>query len=321
MQAIIVVGHTVSVVDDYPEPVRQPGEALLRVRVAGICSTDLEIVKGYAGFSGVLGHEFVADVVEADDAAWVGQRVVGTINLSPVCGGACGRRCPEHCPDRTVLGIIGRNGVFAEYTTLPAQNLLRVPDSVPDDVAVFTEPLAAAARVVEQVAPAPATRAAVIGPGRLGMLTAQALHAAGVPVRVLGRSAPSLQLAHDLGMRAGLAADSADASYDLVVEATGNQAGLAHALRLVVPQGTVVLKSTYASDAQVDLTPLVVNEITVLGSRCGPFDTALELLQGGAIETESLIDGRYALADGAAALAHAARPGVRKILLYPNRYR
>ena len=317
MQALHLKEGQLRYLADYPESQRQAGEALIRILVAGICSTDLEIVQGYAGFEGVLGHEFVGEVVEADDQVWVGKRVVGTINVSAECDGKCGRRCPEHCPDRTVLGIIARDGIFADFVCLPLQNLLVVPDSVSDEQAVFTEPLAAAVRVIDQVGITAGMPVAVVGPGRLGMLVAQVLQSAGADVTVLGRRLSSLQLAEQLGMRVGLTDDFADGSFNLAVEATGNAAGLAHALRLVPPQGTVVLKSTYADNPQVDLTPVVVNELTIIGSRCGPFAPALALLAQNAIATEPFIEGRYPLSDGLAAFEHASQPGVRKILLYP----
>ena len=326
MQALVVANGKLAYKENLPRPEPVVGEALVRVTVAGICATDLEIVQGYAAFEGVLGHEFVGvveEVVQAQPTAgesvneWVGQRVVGTINLG--CGECevCLHEGPEHCPNRRVLGIAGKDGVFADYVTLPLENLLHVPDDVSDEVAVFTEPLAAAVRVTEQVAIQTGMKVAVIGPGRLGLLVGQVLKEAGAAVTVLGRSEASLQTPAELGLAAGLADDAADEDYDLVVEATGNDAGLAHALRLVRPLGTVVMKSTYVGKANVDLTKLVVGEITVIGSRCGPFRPALGLLKRGAILVEPLIEAEYALSQGEAALGHAARPGVRKVLLRP----
>jgi threonine dehydrogenase-like Zn-dependent dehydrogenase len=316
MQAVIVDNGTVRTVGDYPQPVPGHGEALVRVRLAGICATDLEIVKGYAAFNGVLGHEFVGEVVSAPDAARVGQRVVATINLG--CGTCDVCRCQgeEHCPDRTALGI-SRDGIFSDYVSLPQRNLLAVPEGIPDEAAVFTEPLAAALRIPQQIRVGPQDRAAVIGPGRLGLLVAQVLGLGGTPVFVLGRSKASLALPKEMGMEVGLAAGGGSASFDLVVETTGSAAGLADALRLVRPLGTIVLKSTYAGGAEVDLTPLVVNEITVVGSRCGPFAPALRLLDTGQIRVEPLIAAVYPLREAVSALAHAAQPGVRKVLLRP----
>lgn len=303
---------------DLPRPERGPGDALVRLTRAGICATDLELVKGYAGFRGVLGHEFVGVVEEADDGRWLGRRVVGTINLGCRRCRVCSGSGPEHCPHRTVLGIVGKDGAFADYLTLPEANLLAVPDALPDEAAVFTEPLAAALRIREQVRVPPTARLAVVGPGRLGLLIAQVFAVNGSSVTVLGRREASLELPRRLGLDAGLAAEQDDDAFDLVVEATGNEAGLAESLRLVRPRGTLVLKSTFAGQATVDLTKLVVAEITVVGSRCGPFAPALRLLESNAVAVEPLVEGEYRLAEGLAAFAHAARPGVRKILLRPS---
>ena len=322
MQALVVQDGNLVYRSDYPRPRPETGEALVRVRLAGICATDLEIVRGYAAFQGVLGHEFVGVVEEVAGSppagdSWVGRRVVGGINLG--CGQCqiCIDDGPEHCPNRVVLGIAEKDGAFADYLTLPLENLKPVPDGVSDEMAVFTEPLAAAVRVTEQVDVKPDMATAVVGPGRLGILVAQVLAQAGAAVTVLGRSESSLELPAELGLATGLVDDAADNGFDLAVEATGNDAGLAHALRLVRPLGTLAMKSTYAGKANVDLTKLVVGEITVVGSRCGPFGPALALLEQGAITVEPLIEADYSLPQGVAALEHAARPGVRKVLLRP----
>lgn len=316
MQAVVVEKGSVRVAADWPCPEPGPGEALLHVRLAGICATDLEVVKGYGALEGVLGHEFVGEVVRAPDASWAGKRVVGTINVG--CGecAVCLGQGPEHCPRRTALGI-SRDGVFAEYVTLPLDNLLPIPAGLPDEDAVFAEPLAAAVRIREQIAVRPSARAAVVGPGRLGLLVAQVLALAATPVVVLGRREATLALPRALGLETALVAGAPDASFDLVVETAGNAAGLQEALRLVRPLGTVVLKSTYAGAAEVDLTPLVVNEITVVGSRCGPFAPALRLLAAGQVQVAPLVDAVYPLGEALVALEHAARPGVRKVLLRP----
>lgn len=316
MQAVVVEQGVVRVVADWPCPEPGPAEALVRVRLAGICATDLEIVRGYSPLQGVLGHEFVGEVTSAPDVNWVGQRVVGTINVGCGSCAVCLEQGPEHCPTRTALGI-SRDGVFAEYVALPLGNLLPVPDGLPDEAAVFVEPLAAALRIREQIAVRPGAQAAVIGPGRLGLLVAQMLALAGTRVVTLGRREASLALPRALGLQTGLVAAAGDAAFDLVVETTGNAAGLQHALRLVRPLGTVVLKSTYAGAAEVDLTPLVVNEITVVGSRCGPFAPALRLLAAGQVHVEPLIAAVYPLSEALEALDHAACPDVRKVLLRP----
>lgn len=317
MKALLVEDGVVSYRQDYPRPEPAADEALIRVLLAGICATDLEIVEGYAGYRGILGHEFVGEVVSIDDdnaEAWLGRRVVGTINLGcgacPVCVG----EGPEHCPNRRVLGIREKDGVFAEYTTLPVANLRPVPDSVKNEQAVFVEPLAAAVRIREQVKVRPTARVAVLGPGRLGLLCGQVLSVAGTEVIMLGRRPASMELPAAMGLATGLAGEQPEKQFDIVVDSTGNESGLVEALRLVRPQGMVVLKSTFSGRAQIDLSPLVVNEVTVVGSRCGPFAPALRLLASGEVKVSPLIDARYSLAKAKAALAHAARPGVRKVL-------
>jgi threonine dehydrogenase-like Zn-dependent dehydrogenase len=317
MQALTVDPSGMRYRADYLRPLPLPGQALIRLLVGGICTTDLEVVKGYAGFQGVLGHEFAGLVVECEDEQWIGRRVVGGINLG--CGrcAVCLSEGPEHCPDRTVLGIIGHEGAFADYLTLPVANLLAVPDELPDEAAVFVEPLAAALRIREQIVVRPSDQVAVVGPGRLGTLIAQVLALSGTQVIVLGRRRESLELIEQLGLAADLVDGPVDRSFDLVVEATGNEAGLAHSLRLLRPQGTLVLKSTFAGRATVDLSRIVVDEIRIVGSRCGPFAPALRLLGSGAIRVQEMIEGQYRLQDGADAFEHASRPGVRKILLRP----
>ena len=321
MRALYLEEGQLTLHDDYPRPGVGADDALIRVTLAGICSTDLELVKGYAGgFRGVLGHEFVG-VVEAvglaDATEWIGRRVVGSINLGCRRCAVCLGEGPEHCPNRTTLGIHNKDGVFADYVTLPVANLLSVPDNVADEEAVFTEPLAAALRIREQIAVRPAVRAAVVGPGRLGLLVGQVLALAGTDVIVLGRRVASLDLPRQLGLTTGLVDDAADDSFDLVVEATGNDAGFAHSLRLVRPRGTLVLKSTFHGNANINLTKLVVAEINVVGSRCGPFAPALRLLARGAVAVRPLIEAEYPLADALAAFARADQPGVRKLLLRP----
>lgn len=317
MRALILENGRLEVRKDAPRPVAREDEALVRVTLAGICATDLEIVKGYAEFEGILGHEFVGVVEEAAGASWIGRRVVGSINLGCGTCHVCRADGPEHCPYRTVLGIHRRPGVFADYVTLPLGNLHAVPQNVPDEKAVFTEPLAAAVRILHQVEVSPAARVGVVGPGRMGMLIGQVLRLDGAKVTMLGRSVPSLQLACDMGLQTALVDSCEDDSFDLVVEATGNDAGLAHALRLVRPLGTLVMKSTYQGRANVDLTKLVVGELTVVGSRCGPFADALRLLAQDAVDVTALVDAEYPLAQALPAFEHAARPGVRKVLLRP----
>ncbi|MCB8968130.1 MAG: alcohol dehydrogenase catalytic domain-containing protein [Ardenticatenaceae bacterium] len=318
MEALYLENGHLTYQADYPQPQPGIGEALIRVTLAGICSTDLEIVRGYVpGFRGVLGHEFVGVVEASSEPAWNGRRVVGSINIGCGTCAVCHQHGPEHCPHRQALGIHGKDGAFATYLTLPTANLHAVPDDVPDETAVFTEPLAAALRIREQVIVRPTAKTAVIGPGRLGLLIAQVLALAGTDVTLLGRRSASLTLPAQWGLPVGLTTAYSDNSFDLVVEATGNEAGLAAALRLIRPLGTLILKSTFAGDATINLTKLVVGEINVVGSRCGPFAPALRLLAAKAVDVTSLIDGEYALRDGLAAFAHASQPGVRKVLLRP----
>jgi threonine dehydrogenase-like Zn-dependent dehydrogenase len=316
MQALTVENGQLRYRTDYPVPVPDEEQALVRVLLAGICSTDLEIVKGYAGFEGILGHEFVG-VVEEGPAPWPGRRVVGSINLG--CGSCdlCLGHGPEHCARRTVLGIIGHDGAFAEYLTLPARNLLPVPDALPNEWAVFTEPLAAALRIREQILIAPSAHMAVVGPGRLGILIGMVLHFGGNQVVMIGRRERSLELPRQMGLDVGLSTDFEDNEFDIVVEATGNKNGLVQAMRLTRPLGTLVMKSTYAELADIDLTKVVVGELNVIGSRCGPFEPALRLLASRQIDVMPFIEAEYALSDGLVAMDHAAQPGVRKILLRP----
>jgi threonine dehydrogenase-like Zn-dependent dehydrogenase len=317
MRALVLTDGGARFTADHPRPSAGAGEALVRLLKAGICATDLELVKGYAGFRGVLGHEFVGRVERCDAEGWEGRRVVGTINLGCRSCPVCLEDGPEHCPRRTVLGIAGCDGAFADYLALPVANLLPVPAGLADEEAVFTEPLAAALRIPEQLEVEPSGRVAVVGPGRLGLLIAQVLALTHDRVVVLGRRRRSLELARELGLETGLVVDAERDVWDLVVEATGNAAGFAAALEMVRPRGTLVLKSTFAGAPSLDLTKLVVGEITVLGSRCGPFAPALELLDAGSIRVRPLIEADYPLAEGLVALEHAARPGVRKVLLTP----
>ncbi len=303
-----------------PRPVARRGEALLRVRLAGICNTDIELLRGYHRFRGVPGHEFVGRVESCSDARWVGERVVGEINLA--CGRCdfCRRNLPRHCRRRTVLGILNRDGAFAEYITLPVENLHRVPDSVPDEAAVFVEPLAAACEILEQVAMDRRTRVALAGDGKLAQLIGRVLASAGATVTMIGKHPRKLRLARQAGLETKLAGDVPKdwmATFDVVVEATGSPAGMPLALRLVRPRGTVVWKSTFHGLAQFDAAPLVVNEITVVGSRCGPFERAIELLRRKKVDPLPLLERTFPLSEAPRAIAFAQRPGVLKVFLAP----
>ncbi|MEZ4322649.1 MAG: alcohol dehydrogenase catalytic domain-containing protein [Myxococcota bacterium] len=296
-------------------PVERGGEAEIALSVGGICATDLELCKGYMGFEGVLGHEWVGRVLTAPDPSLVGARVVGDINCS--CGACptCRAGRPTHCPSRTVLGIDGRDGAFSESFQLPVGNLHVVPDGVSDEAAVFVEPLAAALQILEQVHVTPRTRAVVLGVGRLGQLVCRVLALTGARVAAVSRNPARLGLL-PAGIERG-GPDSADdvAGADLVVDCTGSADGLALATRLVRPRGTLVLKTTVHAPEAVTPIPWVLDEITVVGSRCGPFAPALRLLERGLVDPTPLVSARFALEDGVDAL-EAARSAV-KVLLVP----
>jgi len=299
-----------------PMPDRLPGYALIRLLQAGICNTDLELQRGYYGFSGVPGHEFVGEVVEADSKELVGERVVGEINLA--CGHCswCARGLGRHCPARTVLGIVRHPGAFREFLTLPETNLHVVPDSVPTEIAVFTEPLAAACEILDQVQIPCGSAVAVLGDGKLGLLVAQVLQAHGLRVHQFGRHAEKLKIAAKSGVTTEIRGEHLpEAAYRWVVDATGSQAGMRAAIGMVEPRGTIILKSTVHGDIPIDTAPVIVNEITIVGSRCGRFEPAIELLQLGAVDVASMISERMPLAEAPAGFSHAARKGAMKILL------
>jgi threonine dehydrogenase-like Zn-dependent dehydrogenase len=310
----------------YPVPDLRAGEAIVRVQLAGICATDLQLIAGYkGGYRGVLGHEFVGVVVAVEPAhgEWLGRRVVGELNIG--CGecSLCRRGLGKHCRRRASLGIIGRDGAFAEYLALPLENLHGVPDAVANRDAVFTEPLAAALEILEQVHIAPDSRVVVVGDGRLGQLIARTLALTGCDLTVLGRHESKLALLAAAGAGKPRLADEAtlaqlaQAPVDVVVEATGRVEGFAAARQLVRPGGTLVLKSTFAGKTTpVDLSGLVVDEVQVMGSRCGPFAPALRLLESGRMQVQPLIDAEYPLDAAEAALEHAGRRGVLKVLLH-----
>jgi len=315
MLALWLEDRKLSLRDDLPRPVPRSGEALIRVTTAGICATDLEMVKGYYPYSGIPGHEFVGVVEDAPTAGeWVGKRVVGEINIS--CGDcqACWRGHPTHCNQRTTIGIKGRHGAFAQFLCLPIRNLHRVPAQVPDDAAVFTEPLASALEILEQVRIQPGDRVLVVGAGRLGQLIARLLALHADELQVVVRHPSQQEKLACVGI-ATVAEEQVPASQmDVVVEATGSPGGFELAARAVRPRGTIVLKSTYAGSMGVNLSPLVVNEITLIGSRCGPFKPALALLERQQVDPTPLISYRYDLARGIEAFGRAAESGVFKVL-------
>jgi alcohol dehydrogenase len=306
------------VAKDRPAPDRRPGEALVRVRVSGVCDTDLQLARGYMGFSGVPGHEFVGDVIAADDEAWRGRRVVADINAG--CGACddCATGRGHHCATRTVLGIAARSGSFAELLTVPERCLVAVPDVLDDDRAVFAEPLAAALHVLDELeATRPPRRAVVLGDGKLGQLIVRALLSQRIETTLVGRHAAKLALAAAAGAETFLEPDlpASRRGADLVVEATGTEGGLAQVLAIVAPRGVVVLKTTVAAKLNVDLAPLVIHEVRLVGSRCGDMKRAVDVLASGAVDPLPLVEARYPLERADEALAHAGRRGALKILI------
>lgn len=319
MRAFVWDGQRASVVEDHPEPTVGAGMALVEVRLAGICSTDLQILSGYMGFRGILGHEFVGRVIEGPDEL-VGARVAGEINFA--CGRCteCAAGHPRHCPNRTVLGILGADGAFAERLVVPTENLHQLPDSVEDASAIFIEPLAAAFEAELQSRAFAGARTAVLGAGKLGLLCAQVLARRGDDVRVVCRHEAAARIVRKLGLEPILGS-LPEASFELVVEATGHPAGLATALAMVRPLGAVVQKSTVAARHEIDLAPLVIHEVTLIGSRCGPFAPAIEALARGEIAVAPLLTDTRPLSAATEAIEAARRPGALKIALDPGRSR
>ncbi len=302
--------------NDYPDPVPTPGESIVKVSLAGVCGTDLEITRGYMEYRGVPGHEFVGRVVHSEVASLVGKRVAGEINASCGICNWCIDGLGRHCPTRTVLGILGRDGAFAEYLRLPNANLFPLPDSITDEAAVFIEPFAAAHEIFEQTHLKRTDRIAVLGDGRLGALVALALHWKNFIAVVAGHHPGKLKRLAALGLQT-VTADELAPGYDVVIDCTGHSAGFSSAIALVRPRGRVILKSTAAAAAAMNLAPVVINEITVIGSRCGRFGPAIDALADGRFDPQPLIDGTYALDDGVAAFAAAADKSKFKIVIRP----
>ncbi|MEY4094737.1 MAG: 2-deoxy-scyllo-inosamine dehydrogenase [Acidobacteriota bacterium] len=304
MRALVLGAGGVALHDAAPMPVPGEGETLVRVLRAGVCATDLELIRGYKGFQGVLGHEFVGI---AQSGPYQGRRVVGEINCSCWRCSTCAAGRPSHCPNRSVIGILNHDGAFADYVAVPQRNLHVVPDTISNDEAVFTEPLAAALQIPAQISVRRDERVIVLGDGRLGNLCAQVLARLTDHLLVVGKHASKLGLLNAQGIRTALLSEvGANAAVDIVVDATGSDSGLTTALRLVRPRGTVVLKTTVAGSQTLALAPVVVDEVTVVGSRCGPFDQALALLASGGVSVAPLISSRFELSRGPEALAAAA---------------
>jgi threonine dehydrogenase-like Zn-dependent dehydrogenase len=303
-------------VAEVAEPQACDESVLVRVSLAGVCNTDLEIVKGYMQFRGILGHEFVG-TVEAGPPEWRGQRVVGEINFACRSCPICAQGLHRHCPSRAVMGMLDADGAFAELVRLPVTNLHPVPDSVADEIAVFTEPLAAAFEVLEQTQIEPGGKCVVLGDGKLGLLIAQVLHQAGASVLAVGKHPEKLAILGKRGIETTLASEWNGELASLVVEATGTAEGFARAVAATRPRGTLVLKSTVSELPSLDLSPIVVDEIRVVGSRCGPFPPALRALETGSVDVGSLISHRVALDDGVEGLRKASEPGALKVLIEP----
>jgi threonine dehydrogenase-like Zn-dependent dehydrogenase len=303
-------------VREQKRPRREEGFALIRLLYGGICNTDIELQRGYYGFQGTPGHEFVGEVVEAGDRRWVGERVVGEINLA--CGKCewCARGLGRHCPTRTVLGIVNQPGAFREFLTLPERNLRRVPREISSEQAVFVEPLAAACEILDQVKIPRGTPVAVLGDGKLGLLASQVLQAHGAEVHQYGRHKEKLRIAEAAGVHTEIAKKLPTAKYEFVVEATGSSAGLREAVQMTVPRGTVIMKSTVHGLVALDTAPVIVNEITLVGSRCGRFEPALKLLKNRQVHVDKMISEVLPLRSAPQAFRQAAKPGVLKVLLH-----
>lgn len=330
MRALVHHNTGLTIDHDYPMPTPTAGEALIRVSLVGICNTDLEIVRGYMGFHGVLGHEFVgvveqiySDTTSQQYAHLLGKRVVGEINAACYRSDCyyCQRGIPSQCPNRTTLGIDRRDGAFAEYLMLPVQNLHPVPDNVSDEEAVFVEPLAANFEMLEQVHLRPTDSVVILGDGKMGQLAAQVLTLTGCELAMVGHNPDKLSLAASRGVHTHLLDDSShfplahERRTDVVVECTGSASGLEMALHIVKPRGTLILKSTVAGSSTLNLAPIVIDEIRVQGSRCGPFPPALRALSQKLVDIHPLITARYSLDEGLEAFEHAGKKGVLKVLI------
>lgn len=316
MKAAYFDGQKMVYDQSYPDP--KPGEALVRINLAGICGTDLEILDGYMAYEGVLGHEFVGTVEKSENSNLIGKRVVGEINAGCNKCESCQKGMARHCPNRTVLGILKRDGAFAEFLSLPEKNLHVIPDKITDEQAVFVEPLAAAFEIQEQVKLQPEWSVAVVGDGRLAQLIIQVLKLTCPNLTCFGRHKNKLASLINIGVKIKIGIEKSDEqSFDLVVEATGSNSGFADTMKLIKPRGTVILKSTIASRENLDLTPTVVNEITLVGSRCGLFKPAIDALATGIVSVDSMVDSTFPLEKFSDAIEHAKKPDTLKVLLKP----
>ncbi len=314
----LVFDNDLSYRTDYPVPIPAEDEALIRVTAVGICNTDLEITKGYMGFNGVPGHEFVGIVEECKKKDLEGTRVVGEINIG--CGRCryCRNSMRNHCTNRSVLGILNKDGAFAEYITLPVRNLHILPDSIPDEKAVFVEPLAAAFEITEQVDIKDSDMVCILGDGKLALLAAQVLALTGCKLIVFGKHKNKLSVLKNLGIETGIDLSPDERRFDIVIDCTGSLSGIVSALNIVRPRGTLIIKTTTAGRSKIDLNSVVINEITITGSRCGPFEPAIKSIESKTVDLTSLISDSFPLKDGIEAFKYASKPGVLKIILTPN---
>ena len=316
MKATFFDGKKMILDKNYPNP--DYDETLVRVNLAGICGTDLEILDGYMQYNGILGHEFVGVIEKSNNSDIIGKRVVGEINAG--CGkcDSCVNGMERHCPSRTVLGILKRNGAFAEFLSLPEKNLHIIPDSISDEQAVFVEPLAAAFEINEQVSLKPEWNVAVVGDGRLAQLIIQVIKLTCSNITCFGKHEKKLEGLVQSGIKIKVGIESTDEQlFDLVIEATGSNSGFSDTMKLVKPRGTVILKSTIASRKNLDLTPTIINEITLIGSRCGLFKPAIEALASGKISVNSMIDSTFSLEKFEDAIIYAKKPDTLKVFLKP----
>ena len=316
MKATFFDGKQMIFDNNYPDP--KFNETLVQVNLAGICGTDLEILNGYMKYSGILGHEFVGTVVKSNNPNLIGKRVVGEINAGCTKCDFCIRGMERHCPSRTVLGILKRNGSFAEFLSLPEKNLHVIPDSISDEQAVFVEPLAAAFEINEQISLKPEWNVAVVGDGRLAQLIIQVIKLTCSNITCFGKHQNKLEGLIQSGIKIKIGIESTDEQlFDLVVEATGSNSGFTDTMKLVKPRGTVVLKSTIASRENLDLTSTIINEITLIGSRCGLFKPAIDALATGIISVDSMVDCTFPLDKFQDAIVHAKKPDTLKVFLKP----
>jgi threonine dehydrogenase-like Zn-dependent dehydrogenase len=311
----LVFNNELQYCTDYPVPQHGKNEALIRVTYAGICNTDIEIIKGYMGFKGVPGHEFVGIVEKSGKKNLIGRRVVGEINLG--CGKCfyCRNQMQNHCPGRSVLGILNRDGVFAEYTTLPVKNLHTIPDYISDEEAVFVEPLAAAYEIIDQINISSSDKVCVLGDGKLGLLVAQVLSKTGSNLVAVGNHREKLSILDKMGIKTKAGSNFEERGFDIVVDCTGSRSGIKTALQIVKPRGKIVLKTTIAKRGQIDLNQIVINEISLIGSRCGPFPTAIRAIRSRKIDLFPLISNVFTLEEGIKAFQYASQRNALKVIL------